>query len=133
VIGGLISMHLPFLEETRMATPAPSIFSQLASIAENDLFTAVVPVIGSALADIQANPAQWTNPATAIMKGNAFLADLVATLPNLEAISVTQAAQLVSAVITGLQSKLTATPIPTPAQVGGEIAAAVTPGSIAAS
>lgn len=109
------------------STSASTIFSQLAALAGNDVFTNVVPVIGAALADIEANPSEWTNPVTAIIKGNAFLANLTATLPTIESSAVTGAAQLVGAIVTGLQSKLTASAAAaTPAQVGAEIAGSVT-------
>jgi hypothetical protein len=124
-----------------MSASASTIFSQLAALAGEDVFTNVIPVINSALADIEANPATWTNPATAIIKGNAFLANMVATLPTIEASAVTGAAQLVGAIITGLNAKLAATAASvTPATIASEIggtAAAPTPapvaGSIAAS
>lgn len=112
-----------------MTTSASTIFSQLAALAGEDVFQNVVPVINSALADIEANPATWTNPATAIIKGNAFLANLLATLPTIENTAVTGAAQLVGAVITGLNAKLAATPV-TVAGAAATITDAVTGGPV---
>jgi hypothetical protein len=117
-----------------MSNSASTIFSQIAELAGNDVFTAVVPVINSALADIEANPAEWTNPVTAIAKGNAFLANLVATLPTIENNAVTGAGQLVQAVVTGLAAKLTSVAgSVTPAQVGAEIVGSASAAAPAAS
>lgn len=106
-----------------MTTSASTVLSQIAALAGEDIFTNVVPVITSALADIEANPATWTNPATAIIKGNAFLANVLATLPTIESTAVTGAAQLVGAIITGVNAKLVAAAATiTPATIAGEIA-----------
>lgn len=105
---------------------ASEVFSQLAALAGQDVFTNVVPLISATLADIEANPASWVNPATAIIKGNQFLANLTATLPTIETSAVTGAAQLVGAIITGLNAKLAAAATSvTAAGVGSEIAGAV--------
>lgn len=84
-----------------MSTPiaAPSTVSTLlksfGDILLNDAYKAFNPVIGPALADIAANPAVWTNPVTATVKGMAVVAQLAAAVPTLESTAVTGAAQLV--------------------------------------
>jgi hypothetical protein len=109
-----------------MSLTASQVFSQLAALAEQDVFTNALPVISSALSDIQANPASWTNPATAILKGNAFLANLTATLPTIENSAVMGAAQLVGAIVTSLNAKLVAAQgSVTAASVGAEIGGAI--------
>ena len=110
------------------SSSASQIFSQLAALAGEDVFTNVVPVINSALADIEANPQTWVNPATAIIKGNAFFANVLATLPTIEGSAVTGAAQLVGAIVTGLNAKLAAAAASvTPATIAGEIAGNAAP------
>jgi hypothetical protein len=109
-----------------MSLTTSQVFSQLAALAEQDVFTNVIPVISTTLADIEANPSVWVNPATAIIKGNQFLANLTATLPTLEANAVTGAAQLVGAIITSLNAKLVAAAgTVTPTSVGAEIGGAI--------
>ena len=105
---------------------ALQVFSQLAALAEQDVFTNAVPVINSTLANIQANPAQWTNPLSAGLLANKFLVDLTATLPTLENSAVSGAAQLVGAILTAVNAKLTAAAgAVTPASVGAEIGGAI--------
>src|SRR5271167_612054 len=106
---------------------ASQVFTQLAQLAGQDVLQNALPVITSTLADIEANPQTWVNPASAILKGNAFLTSLLATLPTIEGTAVTGAAQLVGALITSLNAKLVAASgTTTPAAVGSEIATAVT-------
>jgi len=108
---------------------ASQVFSQLAALAGQDIFQNVLPVVTSALADIEANPQAWVNPASAILKGNAFLVNVMATLPTMESQAVTGAAQLVGAIVTALNSKLVAAAgTATPTTVGTEIGSAVTGG-----
>jgi hypothetical protein len=105
---------------------ASQVFSQLAALAEQDVFTNAVPVINSTLANIQANPAQWTNPLSAGLLANQFLVNLTATLPNLQNSAVTGAAQLVGAILTAVNTKLVAAAgTVTPASVGAEIGGAI--------
>jgi len=108
---------------------ASQVFSQLAALAEQDVFTNVVPVINSTLLTIQANPGQWVNPLSAGILANQFLANLTATLPNLEQSAVVGAAQLVQAVLTTINAKLvaeagTVTPAGVGAEIGGLVPAA---------
>jgi hypothetical protein len=100
---------------------ASQVFAQLASLAEQDVFTNVLPVLNSTLSNIQANPAQWTNPLSAALLANQFLASLTATLPSIEQSAVSGAASLVQAILTSASAKLTATPPMTPAALGTEI------------
>jgi hypothetical protein len=99
-----------------------NIFADLASLAASDMFPPVLTLVNSTLADIEANPQEWINPASATVKGTAFVANLIATLPAIENAAVPAAAQLVSAVLSTLSAKLTSTAAETPASVGAEIA-----------
>ena len=106
---------------------ASQVFSQLATLAGEDVFTNAVPVISATLSSIEANPAQWTNPLSAALLANSFLAQLTATLPAMEQSAVTGAAQLVGAVLTAVNAKLTAAAATvTPVSVGTEVGQAVT-------
>jgi CO dehydrogenase/acetyl-CoA synthase delta subunit len=87
---------------------ASEVFSQLAALAEQDIFVNALPVINTTLANIQANPAQWTNPLSASLLANKFLVDLTATLPSLENTAVSGAATLVGALLTAINAKLIA-------------------------
>jgi hypothetical protein len=99
-----------------------NIFDDLASLAASEVFPPVMTLVNSTLADIQANPQEWINPASATVKGTAFVANLVATLPTIENAAVPAAAQLVSALLTTLSSKLTAASATVnPTSVGQEI------------
>lgn len=103
------------------------VFSQLAILVGEDVFTNAVPVINATLANIAANPAQWTNPLSAALLANSFLAQLTATLPVMEQSAVTGAARLVGAVLTAVNAKLTAAAATvTPVSVGTEVGQAVT-------
>lgn len=113
-------------EQTMTTLTASQVFSQLAALAGQDVFQNVLPVVTSALADIEANPQTWVNPASAILKGNAFLVNIMATLPTMESTAVTGAAQLVGAIVTSLNAKLVAAAGTTTATaVGTEIGSAV--------
>jgi hypothetical protein len=105
-------------QEKQMST---NIFADLASLAASDVFPPVLTLVNSTLADIEANPQEWINPASATVKGTAFVANLIATLPAIENAAVPAAAQLVSAVLSTLSAKLTAVSAVTPASVGAEI------------
>jgi hypothetical protein len=105
---------------------AEQVFSQLAQLAQQDIFQNAVPVISSTLANIQANPAEWTNPLSAGLLANQFLVNLTATLPNLQNSAVAGAAQLVGAILTAVNTKLVAAAgTVTPASVGAEIGGAI--------
>lgn len=91
-----------------MALSASDVLKQLGALFAEEAFQAFNPVIGNTLADIAANPAQWTNPATAVIKGAAAVANLAAAVPNLEAEAVTGAAQLVATLWQAVGSKATA-------------------------
>lgn len=99
-----------------------NIFSDLASLAASEVFPPVLTLVNSTLQDIENNPQEWVNPASATVKGTAFVANLIATLPAIENTAVPAAAQLVSAVLSTLSAKLTAVSAVTPASVGAEIA-----------
>lgn len=98
-----------------------NIFSDLAALAASEVFPPVLNLVNSTLADIEANPQTWVNPASATIKGTAFVANLIATLPAIENAAVPAAAQLVSAVLATLSAKLTAVGQLTATQVGTEI------------
>jgi hypothetical protein len=109
---------------------ASQVFSQLAQLAEQNIFTNAVPVINSTLLNIEANPAQWTNPLSAALLGNQFLVNLLATLPSLENSAVTSAATLVQSVLTTVNTKIEAAAAPvTAVSVGAEIGNAIAPGA----
>jgi hypothetical protein len=110
------------LQEKQMST---NIFADLASLAASDVFPPVLSLVNSTLADIEANPQEWVNPASATVKGTAFVANLIATLPAIENTAVPAAAQLVSAVLSTLSAKLTSVAAVTPASVGAEIATTI--------
>jgi D-aminopeptidase len=95
--------------------------SQLGELLLNNVVVAAMPVISSALADIAANPAVWTNPASGFLKGTAVLAELQATLPQIENTSTTTLANVVQAVIAAGVAKLTPAPLPTPTQIALEM------------
>lgn len=132
----------PSKEVTMSSTTASQIFSQLAQLAASEAFPPVLTLVNSTLADIEANPQEWVNPASAMVKGTAFVANLVASLPAIENAAVPAAAQLISATLAAISAKLaspaavtptsvgtaigdaiTGTPVPTPAPVAGSIAA----------
>lgn len=98
-----------------------NIFSDLAALAASEVFPPVLNLVNSTLADIEANPQTWVNPASATIKGTAFVANLIATLPAIENAAVPAAAQLVSAVLATLSAKLTSVGQITATQVGAEI------------
>src|SRR5579863_8727381 len=118
-----------------MALTASQVLSQIGSLLAEEAFQAFNPVIGATLADIAANPSEWTNPATAAVKGAAAVANLTAALPTLEGSAVTGAAQLVATLWNAVGTKVTpvatppATTAPTTAQqavsIGTEIAGIV--------
>jgi hypothetical protein len=106
-------------QEKQMST---NIFADLASLAASDVFPPVLTLVNSTLQDIETNPQEWVNPASATVKGTAFVANLIATLPEIENTAVPAAAQLVSAVLSTLSAKLTSVSgAVTPASVGAEI------------
>jgi len=103
------------------STTASSIFAQLAQLAASEAFPPVLTLVNSTLADIEANPAEWVNPASATIKGTAFVANLVATLPAIENAAVPAAAQLISAALAAISAKLAAPGALTPTSVGTAI------------
>lgn len=108
--------------QTGVTTMSSNIFADLASLTASEVFPPVLTLVNSTLADIEANPQTWVNPASATVKGTAFVANLIATLPAIENAAVPAAAQLVSAVLATLSAKLTSVSTPTPQTVGAEIA-----------
>lgn len=104
-----------------MSSTASQIFSQLAQLAASEAFPPVLTLVNSTLADIEANPQEWVNPASATIKGTAFVANLVATLPSIENAAVPAAAQLISAALTAISAKLAGPAAITPASVGTAI------------
>lgn len=109
-----------------MSSTASQIFSQLAQLAASEAFPPVLTLVNSTLADIEANPQEWVNPASAMVKGTAFVANLVASLPAIENAAVPAAAQLISAALAAISAKLAAPTTVTPASVGTAIGDAVT-------
>jgi len=100
-----------------------NIFSELAQLLASQALPPVLTLMNTTLADIEANPQEWLNPAAATIKGTQFLTNLVATLPAIENAAVPGAAQLVQAVLNTLSAKLTsAAATLTPTSVGQEVA-----------
>lgn len=105
---------------------ASQIFSQLAQLVASEAFPPVLTLVNSTLADIEANPQEWVNPASATVKGTAFVSNLVATLPAIENAAVPAAAQLISAALAAISAKLAAPSALTPASLGATIGDAIT-------
>jgi CO dehydrogenase/acetyl-CoA synthase delta subunit len=105
---------------------ASQVFSQLAALAASEVFPPVLTLVNSTLTDIETNPQEWVNPASAMVKGNAFVAQLLATLPAIENAAVPAAAQLISAVLAAVSAKLNSAGAVTPESVGASIGAAIT-------
>jgi hypothetical protein len=100
-----------------------NIFSELAQLLASQALPPVLTLMNTTLADIEANPQEWLNPAAATIKGTQFLTNLVATLPAIENAAVPGAAQLFQAVLNTLSAKLTsAAATLTPTSVGQEVA-----------
>jgi hypothetical protein len=121
-------LQLPFNLHNNVEKPkkeiqmSSNIFADLAALTASEVFPPVLTLVNSTLADIEANPQEWVNPASATVKGTAFVANLIATLPAIENAAVPAAAQLVSAVLSTLSAKLTSVAAATPTSVGAEIA-----------
>jgi hypothetical protein len=112
-------------------TSASDVLSQLGELLGNEVFQTFTPTIDSILSDIQANPAEWTNPATAIIKGTAAVTALTANLPTLENTAVNGAASLVQFLWTALGQKIAAAAnAAVAAAPAASTAAAVTPPAI---
>lgn len=109
-----------------MTTLTPEqVFQQILGLIENNVFTNAMPVIASALATVEANPQTVLNPLQSGLFAAKFVADLSATLPSIESSGVQGAAQVVQAFLTGVITKLNATP-PSATALGTAIASAVT-------
>jgi hypothetical protein len=107
---------------TMSTTTTTNIFQELAQLLASQALPPVLTLMNTTLADIEANPQEWVNPAVATIKGTQFLTNLVATLPAIENAAVPGAAQLFQAVLNTLASKLTAASATlTPTAVGSEI------------
>lgn len=104
-----------------MSSTASQIFSEMAQLAASAVFPPVLTLVNSTLADIEANPQEWVNPASATVKGTAFVANLVATLPAIENAAVPAAAQLISAALAAISAKLASPSAVTPTSVGTAI------------
>jgi hypothetical protein len=114
-----------------MTTSTDTALAQLGELLLNNAVVAALPVVNSTLADIAANPAVWTNPASGFLKGTAALAALQATLPQIESTSTTTLANVVQAIIAAGVAKLTPAPLPTPAEIAAGLvgAAPAAPGA----
>jgi hypothetical protein len=116
--------HNPTEGEVMSTTTAtPNIFGQLAELLASQALPPVLTLVNSTLADIEANPQEWVNPASATVKGTAFVASLVATLPTIENNAVPVAAQFVGALLNTLSAKLASLPAGTTATTLGTAAA----------
>jgi hypothetical protein len=73
-----------------------SVLGDLATVIASDGFSAVAPVITAALADVHANPDQWTSPISAPLKVLKLQADLAGALPGAQNVSVADAAAFLS-------------------------------------
>jgi hypothetical protein len=92
--------------------------AQLGQLLLNNAVVQVMPIVSATLTDIENNPAVWTNPASAFLKGVGVLGQLQATLPSIESTSVTTLASVVQALIAVGVAKLTpAAPAPTPTTI----------------
>lgn len=120
VTQGATTMSTP-PSQTTAAVTGTNIFSELASLTASEVFPPVLTLVNSTLADIEANPQEWVNPITATIKGNAFVTNLIATLPAIENSAVPAAAQLISAVLNTLAAKLSSVKV-TAQGVGSDIA-----------
>lgn len=100
------------------------VFQQIGSLMLNTVFTNALPVITTALSQLEANPAELTNPLTAGLFANKLMVDLLATLPSIENEGVQGVAQFIEAFLTAVQAKFAA-PGVTAAQAGAALAAAV--------
>lgn len=81
-----------------------SVLGDIATVIASDGFSQIAPVITAALADIHANPGEWTSPVSAPLKVMKLQADIAGALPGAQNVSVADAAGLVS----GLWSKVLA-------------------------
>jgi hypothetical protein len=109
-----------------MSTSAASqVFSQLAQLFASEALPPVLTLVNSTLADIETNPQEWVNPASATVKGTAFVANLIATLPAIENAAVPAAAQLISAALSAISAKLAAPASVTATSVGTAIGSAI--------
>jgi hypothetical protein len=109
-----------------MSSTASQVFSQLAQLAASEVFPPVITLVNSTLSDIETNPQEWVNPASAIVKGNAFVANLLATLPSIENAAVPAAAQVISAALAAISAKLASASAVTATSVGTAIGDAIT-------
>lgn len=81
-----------------------SVLGDIATVIASDGFSQIAPVITAALADIHANPGEWTSPISAPLKVMKLQADIAGALPSAQNVSVADAAGMVS----GLWSKVLA-------------------------
>lgn len=80
-----------------MATNVSQVLTALGQNLAEDAMSMVNPAISSVIGDMIGNPKDWNDPATAVIKGAAAVATIVAGISNpLEAAAIAGAAQLVS-------------------------------------
>lgn len=106
---------------------AETALAQLGELLVNNVVVAAMPIVASTLADIEANPAEWTNPATVFLKGTSVLGQFEGALPGLENASVNTLASVVQAIIAAGVAKLAPATLPTPTQIALGLVDAATP------
>ena len=115
-------------KELIMSTPATlspaQVFQEIGQLLLNNVFANALPVITAAISQVEANPAELTNPLTVGLFANKLMVDLLATLPSIENASVVSVGQFVEAFLTTIQAKVSA-PGVSAAQAGAALAAAV--------
>jgi hypothetical protein len=124
VLGQQQPFHNPTEGEVMSTTTTtPNIFGQLAQLLASEALPPVLTLVNNTLTDIETNPQEWINPASATIKGTAFVTALVATLPTIENATVPAAAQFVGALLNTLSAKLTTVSATTTAASIGAAAA----------
>lgn len=79
------------------ASNISQVLTSLGQTLAEDAMVVVNPAISSVMGDMIGNPKDWSDPATAVVKGAAAVATIVAGVSNpLEAAAIAGAAQLVS-------------------------------------
>lgn len=89
-----------------MSITVSSFFGELAALAAGNILPPIFAVANSTLADIEANPQEWINPVSGMIKGQAALSNIMAAVIPAENAAVPAAAQLVGGIFSAIQAKL---------------------------
>lgn len=89
-----------------MSNTVSTWFDELAALAVSQALPPILTLTNATLADIETNPQEWLNPISGLIKGKAFLDNLVATLPAIENNLVPAAAQVVSSALSTISAKI---------------------------